>query len=455
VKSPGTRLYLCHYSIIPVFFVPQCLILHFDGALWEQKTILMKSVSHAIMGVYIMEKADNHTSFAPANKIFWTLSLAIFTTMLGVGIIVPLLPIYAQQLGATGVWIGLIFSGFSLSRSLCSPFAGRFSDLWGRKPLIAVGLFIYWLVSLGYLLAGDVAGLVAVRLIQGASAALIIPLALAYIGDIAPQDEEGRYIGSFTVSLFAGFGCGPLIGGLVMHRFGIETNFYLMSGLCLVAFLFVAFLLPHQRPVDRNSPSVPPSYGALLRSPISWGLFLFRFSNAFARGGLIAFLPLIAHKLAAMTAAQIGLVISGNILLVSVLQAPFGRLADRLPRPLLVLIGSGSFALLMALIPSCREFRSVLAVSLLMGIAGGMALPSASAIAVEEGRKFGMGSSMGFFNLGMSLGLGTGPILIGLIVDIFGLPAAFYVAAAIGLSGTLAFSGLSGRLGAGHFPRGD
>jgi len=376
-------------------------------------------------------------------RIFWILSLAMFTSMVGVGIIVPLLPIYAEELGASGIWIGLIFSGFSLSHSLFSPLVGRISDFWGRKIFIATGLFLYWLISLGYLLCNSVGDLVLVRVVQGCSGAMIIPLAMAHIGDIAPENEEGRYLGSFSVSLFAGFGFGPLLGGLIMHRFGIEANFYLMSLLCFLAFLVVLLFLPNMKRSKGSQEKRLPGYQNLLRSPVSLGLFLFRFSNAFARGALLAFLPLLAYHHSHMNATQIGIVISVNILLVSGLQAPFGRLADHWSRLKLVLMGSLGFSLVMSFLPSCRGFWQFLFINLIMGMSGALAIPAASAIAVDEGRKFGMGSSMGFFNLGMSLGLSAGLILAGKVSDLAGLSYAFYFATLVGCIGSIGFASLA------------
>lgn len=395
-----------------------------------------------------MGSNDVEVSYLPPTvirRVFWILSIAIFTAMVGVGIIVPLLPIYAEQLGASGIWIGLIFSGFSLSRSLFSPLVGRLSDLWGRKAFIAAGLFLYWLISLTYIGCNTVGDLVMVRIAQGCAGAMIIPLAMAHVGDIAPKNQEGRYLGSFSVSLFAGFGFGPLLGGLIMHHFGITANFYLMSLLCLLAFLVVVLFLPSMKNYKTIERESLPRYQNLLKSPLSIGLFLFRFSNAFARGSLIAFLPLIAHQQASLNAAQIGFVISANILLVSILQAPFGRLADRWDRLKLVLAGCSIFSLSMSVLPSCQVFGQILFVCLVMGVSSGLALPAASAIAVEEGRRFGMGSSMGFFNLGMSLGLATGPILSGQISDMVGLPYAFYLATLVGFAGAFGFAGLAKR----------
>ncbi len=75
-------------------------------------------------------------------KIFATLFFAIFATVTGVGIVVPLLPVYAHDLGASGFYIGMIFGAFSLARTFFLPYFGRLSDHKGRKPLIIPGLLL-------------------------------------------------------------------------------------------------------------------------------------------------------------------------------------------------------------------------------------------------------------------------------------------------------------------------
>jgi len=99
-------------------------------------------------------------------KVFPILALSVFSSMLGVGIISPLLPLYAENLGATGIWLGIIFSGFSISRAILMPIIGRLSDRSGRKSLLCIGLLIYFIISLGYIWASNVPQLILVRLIQ-------------------------------------------------------------------------------------------------------------------------------------------------------------------------------------------------------------------------------------------------------------------------------------------------
>jgi len=372
-------------------------------------------------------------------KVFSVLFLAIFSSMLGIGIILPLLPIYAEELGAKGLSIGLIFSGFSLSRSVFSPIVGRLSDRWGRKVFLATGLFLYWLVSIGYLFSSNVLDLIIIRFAQGFAAAMIIPLAMAYIGDISPVNKEGGYVGLFTASLFAGFGCGPLLGGALMSRYGIEADFYAMIALGFVAFILVLIYLPELRSDQKGGSGPQSSFIDILKSPISVGLFIFRFTQAYTRGVLITFLPIFTHDIVGMSSFEIGLVLSANILLNAFLQAPFGRIADRFGKERLIFFGAFPFALCLIAISYTLTFLQVLLVSLVMGISGALSLPAASAIAIQEGRKYGMGSIMGLFNMAMSLGLAVGPVTAGLIADLVGLRVSFYSGGIVGLLGLLGF----------------
>ncbi|MDD3573882.1 MAG: MFS transporter, partial [Methanospirillum sp.] len=88
--------------------------------------------------------------------LFTSLYVAVFSTMLGIGIVVPLLPKFAETLGASGFGIGMIFSSFALSRAITMPFFGRYSDVFGRRRFIITGLFLYAIFSLLYIPAGSV-----------------------------------------------------------------------------------------------------------------------------------------------------------------------------------------------------------------------------------------------------------------------------------------------------------
>ena len=177
-------------------------------------------------------------------RAYVILFIAVMASTMGVGFIGPLLPLYARDLGAAGLSLGMIFAGFSMARFILTPFIGRLSDRFGRRIFLATGLAVYTGFSLAYISAATAGQLILIRALHGASAGMVIPIAQAYIGEMSPEGREGSYMGTFMVSLFAAFGIGPLLGGPLAERFGAHTPFLAMGGLSAVAFLLVLFLLP-------------------------------------------------------------------------------------------------------------------------------------------------------------------------------------------------------------------
>lgn len=371
-------------------------------------------------------------------KIFPILALSVFSSMLGVGIIAPLLPLYAENMGATGIWLGIIFAGFSISRAIFMPIIGRLSDRNGRKLFICTGLLIYAIISLGYIWADNVSQLTLVRLIQGAAAGMIIPIAQAYVGDISPEGEEGKWMGYFHAAFFTGFGIGPLMGGALTDHFGMTVAFSTMGGLNLVAFLVAALFLPEIRRRE-TSTSLHPSFKKMGTSGIIKGLFSFRLVDALGRGAFSCFLPIFAAMYIGLSPTLIGILLAVTILLMSLLEIPGGNIADRFNRRVLVVFGSLIRLIFLALIPLMHSFWQLLGLCALQGLGGAISLPAASALIIEEGRKFGMGSTIGIFTLAMSIGMAIGPLLGGVIADFVNINSVFYFAAGMGLIGTSLF----------------
>lgn len=373
-------------------------------------------------------------------KTLLTLFVALFTSMLGIGIIVPILPLYAETLGASGIWIGLIFSGFSISRFVFMPIVGSLSDKLGRKIFIATGLFIYALISLGFVVAERPETLTLLRFGQGFGAAMIVPIAQAYVGEIAPANREGKYMGFFSVALFSGFAAGPLMAGIIQDNYSTDACFYVLSSFIFFSFLLVCLFLPELRLDRKNSPLLTKAYLSMLKSKIVRGLIVFRFTTAMCRGAIITFMPIFAHNNLQLSSSQIGIVISGNILFTSILQVPFGILADKVSRKNLVIMGGLFFSGFLFIIPFIRTFIQLLFVSFSYGIFGALVLPAATAIMVEEGRVYGMGSAMSLFNMSMSLGLASGALVAGLLTDTLGINFVFYFFSMIGVFGIIFFA---------------
>jgi len=368
-------------------------------------------------------------------KVFPILAISIFSAMLGVGLIVPLLPLYAQDLGATGIQLGIIFGGYGISSSILTPIMGRLSDRRGRKLFLCIGLAGYTIISLGYVWAATVSQLTLVRVIQGVAGAMIIPIAMAYVGDLSPEGEEGKWMGYANAAFFGGLGIGPLLGGALAERFGMNASFYAMGGLCLLAFLVAVLFLPEsrQRKIGEKGHL---SFKEMSASPMVRGLFSSRLVQAIGRGGIMTFLPIFVATSIGLGTTLIGVLLTVNMLSMTVLLAPAGRLADRFNRKALVILGNLIYLISLALIPLGNTFWQQIWLCFPRAIGGAISMPAATALSVEEGRKFGMGSTMSILMMAMGIGIALGPLLSGVIADLVDVNAVFYFGAAVGLIGT-------------------
>lgn len=371
-------------------------------------------------------------------KVFPPLALALFSVMLGAGLIIPLLPLYAHSLGANITWLGIISASFFVASVISTPLFGRLSDRKGRKVFIAIGLLCYGIISLSFIWATTVYQLTLVRFLQGIAGGMIVPLIQAYVGDMAPPGAEGKWMGYFNATLLAGFGIGPLLGGTLTEHMGMTIAFVIMAGLSLIAFLIVILYVPNT--TDRKMISSPRlSFKEMGQSRTIRGLVGFRLAFAFSRGILTTFLPLFASISMGLSPAFIGVLMAAVILLMSLPQTYGGNLADRFSRFPLVVIGSVTNLVFLALIPLTGNFWQLLTLCLFGSLGTAIALPAVSALIVEEGRKFGMGSTMAVFSVAFSAGMGIGSILGGIIGDFAGMNSTFYLGAGMGLLGTILF----------------
>ena len=380
-----------------------------------------------------------------ARRIYNVLFISVFATMLGLGIVSPLLPIYAENLGATGIWLGVIFSAFALSRSVFMPIIGRISDRRGRKWIILIGMFAYAVLSLAYLIAGSVYSLTAVRFAHGLASAMVVPIAMAYIADLSEKGKEGSHMGNFSISMFLGMGVGPLLGGFLNDTFGMPSVFYAMAGLSAFATLLVAISLPEAKPGGFALPDAPSTpMPALITLPVMQGVMVFAFISALGRGGMMVFVPVFG-PLIAISPFEVGIVLSANTFLMALLQVPIGRLTDTGNKVALIVAGSTIAAIALAVIPLTHSFLPLLLVTSLIGVGGAIQQPAIMALTVDAGRTIGMGTSMGAYNTVFSIGMIIAPLMGGAFMDFVGIEAVFYVGGAISLIGTVIFAAMMQR----------
>jgi len=369
-------------------------------------------------------------------RIFQVLFISVFASMLGFGLIEPLIPIYAESLGASGLWIGIIFASFMISRALFSPLIGRMSDKAGRRKFILAGLLSYTILSVAYLFAQSAPALAAARFLQGITSALVVSVSMAYIAEISPHGEEGRYLSIFNLALFLGMATGPIIGGTISHYSSISYAFLSMGALSLFAFFLVLKTLPELQH-DGERPE-PIHYREILKDPTVRAVTIFRAANAVGVSGFMAFFPLFAAGLGINTMG-IGLLVSVNLLMLSLFQPYFGKMADLHDKVRMVTLGTAVFSLSLVLMGLSKSFTALFAVNLLMGIGGAVSMPAATILVVKAGKTMGMGTVLGIFNTAMSIGQATGPILVGALYGRMLTGHIFILIGAMNLLASLVF----------------
>ena len=374
-------------------------------------------------------------------KIFGTLFFSIFAAVTGVGIVVPLLPVYAHDLGAGGLAIGFIFGSFALSRTFFLPYFGRLSDRKGRKRLIVIGLFSYACLSLAFMLAQNVTALVAIRFFQGIASSMMMPAIQAYVGDITPQGREGFTMGFFNMSIFFGLSLGPVLGGSIKDYWSLDASFLSMGILSLVGFfLSISFLPPSNEEMVMKKKRSPLPWKRLLQDREIIGLFCFRLTYTACIGIIWGFLPVFADTQFALSSSNIGFLVMLGVFISGIIHLPMGYVADRISRRMMIVFGGMLVAGGMIYFTRSASLTDLIVASILFGLGGGISMPAHMAIAVFKGNQSdAMGSLMGLMTMAHSLGMLMGSSFAGLMMDIADLRDAFFLGAVISFAGVLLF----------------
>ncbi len=358
----------------------------------------------------------------------FVLSVALFATMLGNGVVIPFIPIYAQEFGASGVAVGILFGAHSASRTFLLPLIGRASDRHGRKAFLLWGLFCYALSSVAYLLANSLLTLVVIMALQGIATAMVQPVSMAYVGDLTPKGKEGAYAGYVNTAFLGGVAGGPILGGVIKDLFNMQASFILLGVLSLLSLLLLLFFLPEVQKQHVVEKKEEASWRTILSSRPILGVSLFRVAYALSSTLIWVFVPLLSASLLPLTTSQVGALISLNVLISTVLQAPCGRLSDHMNKAVLIGIGGLISAVSLAGFPLASTFWHLLGLNALVGAGFGLAYPAHMALAMEHTPGSSMGTVMSALLTVHSFGMTIAPPVFGIVVDYYDLSSMFYSA---------------------------
>ncbi|MGP3780841.1 MFS transporter [Bacillus sp. 4A_MP3] len=168
--------------------------------------------------------------------------LNMFIAMLGIGLIIPIMPAYITEFGATGSTMGLLVAAAGLTQLLFAPIAGEITDKYGRRKLIIFGIAAFAVSQLIFAFAGSLWQLFASRLLGGMGAAFLMPSMFAYIADITTEEERGKGMGLFSAAMTLGVVIGG-VGGYLVH-YGMSVPFIVSASLACFSTVLSFFFLP-------------------------------------------------------------------------------------------------------------------------------------------------------------------------------------------------------------------
>jgi MFS transporter, DHA1 family, tetracycline resistance protein len=373
----------------------------------------------------------------PIPRGFWPVWTAVAVDLLGFGIIIPLLPLYAERFGASAFTIGLLFASYSLAQFVFSPIWGRISDKVGRRPILLITIAGSAIGSLILGLAGSLWVLFLGRIIDGASGASVA-VARATVSDVAAPDERPRLMGLLGAAFGLGFVLGPSLGALAALG-SPSLPFFVAAGISVLNFVAGMVRIPE----TLREPSAR-MHGAGLRTlpgPVL-RLVILTFVGITAFSAFEATFALLGSARLGMTESTVALVFAGiGMVLVATQGGLVGPVSRSLGEMRTIRLGLVTNVLGFAVIAVADAWLTLVPGLFLLALGQGLLTPTlASAVAGIAPDRAGV--ALGVQQSAGGLARVAGPIMGGALFAA-SIPLPYVVAAGL----TLAALPIAPRLG--------
>jgi multidrug resistance protein len=365
------------------------------------------------------------------------LFLTVFVDLVGFGIVLPLLPLYADRFGASGLVVGGLVSVYSAANLFMAPVWGRLSDRFGRRPILLVGLLGSAASYLVFAWARSVPVLFASRILAGMGGATV-PVAQAYIADITPAEKRAGNMGLIGAAFGLGFIFGPAIGG-ILAPVSLSAPGLAAAALCFGNAVLAFFLLPES--LTRGEKEARgPGTGSMrlrdlriaLRSPGLLRILGLSFFFTIAFSTMQPTFPLLGAERFGLGEKATGYLFAFLGLVSAIMQGGLvRRLVPRFGEVRLVRFSALPFIAGLVLIALAPSVPLLLVALALLAVGFGGTLPSLVSLlsrkapAEIQGGILGVGQSVG------SLARVLGPIMAGWAFDALGIGAPYLLGAAV------------------------
>jgi multidrug resistance protein len=352
-------------------------------------------------------------------------AVVILTTfiMSGVGLVSPILSVYASTFSASATMAGMIITLFGVGRLVINLPAGLLSQRIGHRPLLIAGPFILVVGSIVAALATDLETLLFARFVQGIGSGIYMTISSAAIATMAQPGERGRLMALYQGGMLLGTGLGPAIGGFLASHFGYSAPFWAYALVCIIALAIAwssvnrqanaleeAELAPVETPAASQAVLRDTSF--LLACVINFGVFFTRTASQWQA------IPLMAHERYNMGVDKIGLALT-MLAAMNFLTLPLtGALVDRYGARRLTFASTIVTAVALVWIALGEGVHMLWAGMALLGIGSGLNGPATAAYAAEIIPVRQYGPAMGLMRTFGDAGFIVGPILIGTLADL-------------------------------------
>jgi DHA1 family multidrug resistance protein-like MFS transporter len=367
-------------------------------------------------------------------NILSVISVITFLGFLDTHLLIPVMSLYAHELGASVGIVGLIIGLYSIANTPANIVFGRLVDRFGYKlPLIAglagdaVGMFLYslcrWPVHLAL-----------VRVFHGITGGIVGPATMSATAYHGSEHRHGRAMAFYGMSLAAATLVGYGSSGLIASRLGYKVVFFIGAGLLVIGAL-LSLLLPRSRRQDLTRPQKSPGEGwqkaaHLLRSRQLIVPYCTIFAQYFAFGGVVTLLPLYIKDLG-MEALHVGMLLVAFAIMFIILQLPMGTLSDRFGRLGLTAAGLVLGIVAQVSMPWVTAFPWLVVVMVLYGVAYGTIFPSISAMVADQTSPGERGMATGIFHAMLTAGIAIGAPVMGWVGSALGVQLGLILSASV------------------------
>ncbi|EMA39050.1 MFS transporter [Halococcus hamelinensis] len=391
------------------------------------------------------------------NREFVALASTAFARSQAYSTILIALALYADIFQTSGTVEGLFGTAFALIQLVVVLPLGRLVDTHNAKHFLVAGLGVNVLAFVGFALVGNATDVILVRILQGAGASLLWITGSAVVGELSPDAERGRWLGTYNqVAAFSSL-AGDVVGGFLLYAYGFTLTYAVLSAVTVLATLSV-FAYLRDNPGGKTDPEEATgieTLRTLLDRTAVRALVVFRLGFGFGKMAVITFLPIYAHTEFGMNPLFVAAILAGGKLTKTLFQGVVGGYTDRVGhKHHFVVAGALVYAVGTAMIPFAGSAAGVLpgisftalgesvrlapaffvlfAAYAVIGVADSLRLPASMALFVEEGEHFGaVAASLSLRSVAWKVGEVVGPFTVGVLWDATSVFVAFFVAAGL------------------------